>query len=143
VSISPRTYFPFVEEIKNQGNKMKKLPFIFLFLLTLLWCGTAVAQTDTTTSGIKLSWTQAAVSKSTCPITLNKIYRGTASGKETYYADHKAETSYFMNGGHLVPGTTYYYQVTAVNCDGVESGRSKEIKVTWPDTAEYTYGEDK
>ncbi|MGA7919996.1 MAG: fibronectin type III domain-containing protein [Candidatus Acidiferrales bacterium] len=122
---------------------MKKLSFLFLLLLTLLWCWTTSAQTETTTTGIKLTWTQGVVSKSACPVILNKIYRGTASGKETYYADHKAETSYFMNGGHLVPGTTYYYQVTAVNCDGVESGRSKEIKATWPATAEYTYAEDK
>jgi fibronectin type 3 domain-containing protein len=120
---------------------MKKLTFLFLLLLTLLWCGIAFGQTETTTSGITLKWTQSVAPTGGSPITLNKIYRGTVSGKETYYMDHSPETSEFCNGAHLVPGTTYYYQVTTVNSDGVESARSKEASATWPDTAEYTYDE--
>jgi hypothetical protein len=51
------------------------------------------------------------------------IYRATSSGSETLFQSGIATTS-FTNTG-LTNGTTYYYEVTAVNAQG-ESGRSTE-----------------
>jgi fibronectin type 3 domain-containing protein len=55
------------------------------------------------------------------------IYRGTASGGESLLQAGITTTS-FTNSG-LSNGTTYYYQVTAVNAGG-ESGRSNQVSAT-------------
>jgi fibronectin type 3 domain-containing protein len=54
------------------------------------------------------------------------IYRGSASGQETLLQSGITVTSFVDTG--LTNGTTYYYQVTAVNTVG-ESARSSEVTV--------------
>jgi serine protease AprX len=75
---------------------------------------------------VNLSWTQP--SDGGAPITEYRIYRGTSSGGETYLATVAAPgTSY---GDTAVSnGTTYYYQVSAVNANG-EGPRSNEASAT-------------
>ena len=55
------------------------------------------------------------------------LYRGTISGGETLLVSGLASTTYPDNG--LVDGTTYYYQVAAVNNVGISS-ISNEVAVT-------------
>jgi fibronectin type 3 domain-containing protein len=55
------------------------------------------------------------------------IYRATTSGSETLLKSGVGTTSYADTG--LTSGTTYYYQVTAVNSAG-ESARSSEASAT-------------
>ena len=55
------------------------------------------------------------------------LYRGTSSGGETLLQAGLAGTS-FTNTG-LASGTTYYYQVTAVNSKG-ESAKSGQVSAT-------------
>jgi kumamolisin len=55
------------------------------------------------------------------------IYRGTTSGGETISQKGVPEPSYTASS--LTNGTTYYFQVTAVNASG-ESARSSEISAT-------------
>lgn len=55
------------------------------------------------------------------------LYRGTSSGGEVLYLSNISSNSYLDIS--LPNGTTYYYQVTAVN-DAGESGRSSEVSAT-------------
>ena len=55
------------------------------------------------------------------------LYRATSSGAETSLVTGITGTSYTNTG--LTNGTTYYYQVTAVNASG-ESGKSNEANAT-------------
>lgn len=57
------------------------------------------------------------------PITRYKIYRSTESGAETWY---KTTTSTSYEDDDVTAGTTYYYQVTAVNAEDLEGLRSNE-----------------
>lgn len=61
------------------------------------------------------------------PITNYKIYRGTTSGGEILITSVGSVTTY--DDGGLINGTTYYYQVSAVNAVG-EGSRSSEVSVT-------------
>src|SRR5262249_18726256 len=74
---------------------------------------------------IKLTWTQ-----STSPnITTNKVYRSrTNGGPYTLITSITATTTYTDTG--LVGGTTYYYVVTAVDSNGVESNYSNQASAT-------------
>lgn len=72
-----------------------------------------------------LSWT--APSDGGSPITSYKVYRGTASGGETLLATLGNVTTY--DDLAVTNGTTYYYQVSAVNAVG-EGSRSNEVSAT-------------
>jgi fibronectin type 3 domain-containing protein len=75
-----------------------------------------------------LTWTQGDVAGG-CAVTSNKIYRSTVSNAEILVAATPASTSY--TDTTVKSGTTYFYQVTAVNCDG-ESPRSAEVSAKIP-----------
>jgi len=62
------------------------------------------------------------------PITHYNIYRSTSSGNEVYYTYVPAPTTTFRDTNVTV-GTTYYYQVSAVNAVG-EGDRSNEVNIT-------------
>jgi len=99
---------------------------------------------------IALSWTQGTVpANATCPtagaspaITSNRVYRATTPGGEgavgtTPYATvSPAATTYTDTGGTagFVAGTTYYYKVSAVNCNS-ESAQSNEASGQIPNPA--------
>ncbi|MFN2641141.1 MAG: fibronectin type III domain-containing protein [Actinomycetota bacterium] len=72
-----------------------------------------------------LSWS-APSSDGGSAITGYKVYRGTASGGETLLATLGNVTSYTDNA--VTNGTTYYYQVSAVNSVG-EGARSNEVSL--------------
>jgi fibronectin type 3 domain-containing protein len=74
---------------------------------------------------IALSWS--APSDGGSAITGYRIYRGSTSGGETLLTTVGTVTSWTDTG--LGAGTTYYYQVSAVNSVG-ESGRSNERSAT-------------
>jgi fibronectin type 3 domain-containing protein len=57
-----------------------------------------------------------------------KVYRGSSSGRETLLVAVGPATTGYTNSG-LVPGTTYYYEVTATNSVG-EGARSTERSIT-------------
>jgi hypothetical protein len=65
-------------------------------------------------------------------ITGYKLYRGTSSGSETFFANIPS-TSTTVGDNNLPSGTTYYYQVSAVNSVG-ESLRSPEASATTTST---------
>lgn len=67
---------------------------------------------------VDLSWTGSSLAAS------YNVYRATASGSETLYQPGVTGTNYADAG--VTAGTTYYYEVTAVNVTG-ESGKSNEV----------------
>ena len=77
-------------------------------------------------ASVNLSW-NAPSSNGGSPITGYKVYRGTSRGGETLLTTLGALTSYLDTS--VLNGTTYYYQVSAVNSVG-EGSRSSE----WPAT---------
>ena len=71
---------------------------------------------------VSLSWT------ASTGATSYKVYRSTSSGAETYLIT--SSTTNCTDSG-LVNGTTYYYEVTAVNSGGQESAtKSNEVNAT-------------
>jgi fibronectin type 3 domain-containing protein len=76
--------------------------------------------------GVALTW-KAPTSNGGSPITGYRVYRGTSSGGETLLTTLGNVTSWTDNGA--ANGTTYYYQVSAVNAVG-ESARSNELSAT-------------
>jgi fibronectin type 3 domain-containing protein len=76
-----------------------------------------------------LAWTQGTIQAGGCAITSNNIYRGTSSGGETLLVTTPAATSY--TDSTVKSGNTYFYQVSAVSCDG-ESSRSAEVSAKIP-----------
>jgi fibronectin type 3 domain-containing protein len=104
-----------------------------LVLMVLSGCGTGpdtpTGLTVTSTSPITLSWT--AVSGATS----YNVYRGTASGfsNKTRLASDITGTTYTDTSA--VAGTTYYYQVTAVNSDGLSSASNEVNAVSQSGTS--------
>jgi hypothetical protein len=111
--------------------------------------GAEVIQTPTGPQ-IKLTFTQATVTgtNGTCPagstasattILKNTVYRATTPGGEpapggaSYAVISPAATTYTDTGGTagFTPGTTYYYKVTASNCNS-ESAESNEASAQIP-----------
>jgi len=59
-----------------------------------------------------------------------KVYQGTAS--RTYASNANVGTSTTCTISGLTAGTTYYFAVTALDCEGNESGYSSEVSHTVP-----------
>ena len=85
-------------------------------------------------NSVTLSW-EAPASDGGSPLTGYKIYRGTTSGGEVFLVSIGAVTSY--TDATTVDGTTYYYQVSALNSAG-ESVRSVERSATPDNTVPST-----
>jgi hypothetical protein len=129
-------------------NKMKVgLLFSILVLLT----ATVGAHTQkqkknltatATAHSITLNWVQSVpVAGTTCPsgtgstaITGNNIYRGLTAGGEgtAVFAPIQPGTT-FTDTNATTPGQSYFYKVTAVNCQG-ESVMSNEASGTIPNS---------
>lgn len=100
----------------------------FLVLLVIGGCGSLspdapTGLTVTTTAPVTLSWNTVIGAAS------YKIYRSTISGSlstKTVLVSDVYATTY--KDATTLAGTTYYYQVTAVNSDG-ESSASSEVNV--------------
>ena len=86
---------------------------------------------------VVLTWVQGVIpTGATCPsgtgstaVTGNNIYRGSAAGAETLLTSVGPVLTY--TDTTVTAGSTYFYQVTAINCGG-ESGKSNEISGTIP-----------
>jgi hypothetical protein len=90
----------------------------------------AVASPPSTPTGLTATAGNAQVNLSwnaSSGATSYNLYRGTASGGETLLASGIGSTAY--SDGAVSNGTTYFYQVSAVNSAG-ESGRSPEVSAT-------------
>jgi hypothetical protein len=72
---------------------------------------------------VMLTWTAATGATS------YKVYRGTAAGGESATALAAGVTTPAFTDNGVTNGTTYFYEVTAVNAAG-ESGKSKEVSAT-------------
>ena len=95
--------------------------------------GTPTGVTATAgSSSITVGWT-APTSNGGSAITGYNIYRGTASGQETLLGS-VASTVHSYADTTAVSGTTYYYQVAAVNAIGASS-KSTEVKASITITA--------
>jgi fibronectin type 3 domain-containing protein len=99
---------------------------VALALMVVAGCGAGsdapTGLTVTSTAPITLSWNSASGAVS------YNVYRGTASGDlstKTLLASNVTGTNYTDTSA--TAGTTYYYQVTAVNNAGKESGASNEV----------------
>lgn len=84
--------------------------------------GTPVLSGTAGNSTVHLSWT--APSNGGSATTGYNVYRGASTGSEALFAAAGTATSYDDNSA--ANGTTYYYQVTAVNAVG-EGARSNEV----------------
>lgn len=77
-----------------------------------------------------IAWVQGTLqAPGDCPVTNNKIYRGTVVNHVTLIATIPAATSY--TDTKVQAGKTYYYKVSAVNCNG-GSRLSGEVHATIP-----------
>ena len=110
--------------------KTMTLTIVALILMVSTGCGPTgpdippppTGLTVTAASPITLSW------NSVADVTGYNVYRGPVSGgitAKTLLASNVAVTN-FADATATVVGTTYYYQVTAVNILG-ESGGSNEV----------------
>jgi hypothetical protein len=86
--------------------------------------GTPVLSGTAGNASNSLSWTTPSNGGSS--ITGYKVYRGTSSGGESLLATLGVTNSYIDNA--VTNGTTYYYQVSAVNAVG-EGARSNEVSL--------------
>ena len=77
-----------------------------------------------------LQWVQGTVLQGACTITSNNIYRGNSAGTETLLATTSGPTTSYVDTT-VSAGRTYFYKVSAVNCDG-ESPLSNEVRATIP-----------
>jgi hypothetical protein len=75
---------------------------------------------------VTLTWDPPA-NTSGAPVTAYRLYRGNASGQETFFTETGGSTGYTCTG--LVNGQTYYFQVGARNSAG-EGPRSAEASAT-------------
>ncbi|HEU5306104.1 MAG TPA: S8 family serine peptidase [Acidimicrobiia bacterium] len=91
----------------------------------------------TTASGtVNLAWT-APASDGGSPITAYRVYRGVSSGTETLLTTlGNAATSYADTG--VTNGTTYFYEVSAVNAIGETRSGERSASPTGPATAPAT-----
>src|SRR5258708_23823820 len=81
------------------------------------------AKVDPLTGAVNVAWE--APDDGGSPITSYNVYRGTASGAETLYAQISAAHTVFVDA-KAVANTTYYYYVTASNSAGA-SGHCGEV----------------
>ncbi|MDR3642531.1 MAG: choice-of-anchor D domain-containing protein [Candidatus Doudnabacteria bacterium] len=83
--------------------------------------------------GTGLHWVNLSWTASTSTIAGNYVYRGTTSGGPyTRIGTVGLVTAYNDDDVSLVPGTTYYYVVTAFDGSGGESSYSTEVSATIP-----------
>ena len=125
----------------------KLIPFLALLLIA---CIPSIAQAHprkqkqhgqltakATSHSVTLNWTASTVPTGAPPVTGYNVKRGTATGADTQLA--AAGVAITFADTTVVAGTTYFYEVTALNqCNGpspaaaCESGPSNEISVTVP-----------
>lgn len=82
---------------------------------------------------VSLTWTQSpdpTCTPTACPVTGNQVLRGTVPGSETLLATLTTPQTAYTDTA-VTPGTTYYYQVTAVNVNG-PSAPSAEVLAVVP-----------
>jgi hypothetical protein len=95
------------------------------------------AKAKATPTGVALAWTQSVVpANTTCTngapsaaVTGNSVYRGTSAGGENSTAITVSTTpivSYLDTFPLTTPGITYFYKVSATNCNG-EGPLSTEV----------------
>jgi fibronectin type 3 domain-containing protein len=111
---------------------MKSLRLIAMALALILVPGLFAQQVAQTTLSIVvthaaiLTWTA-----STSPnITTYNVYRGTQSGGP--YAKINSLNSLTFTDTSGISGTTYFWVVTAVDTNNLESPFSNEVTATWP-----------
>jgi fibronectin type 3 domain-containing protein len=113
---------------------MKRLLLAMTFILLMATSAFGQATATATAHSVVLTWTQSPNPTCTpvCPVTGNKVYRGTTAGGEsaTAYMVFTTPTTTFTDTA-VTNGTTYYYKVTAVNING-ESGKSNEASAVIP-----------
>lgn len=80
----------------------------------------------TTGAQVNLAW-QPPVSQGSSPITNYRVYRGTSSGAESFLVEIGDSLTY--SDSDVSNGSTYFYQVSAVNTAG-EGPRGAEISAT-------------
>ena len=83
---------------------------------------------------VRLTW-QAPTSNGGASITNYRIYRGTSSGNETFYA--QVGNVLTFTDANLPNGTRYYYNLTAVNFVGEGASSSETSNVPKPDGATF------
>lgn len=79
--------------------------------------------------------------KATAGASTYRIYRGTAKGSETYTA--WSGTNSYTDSDSGVPGTTYFYKVSAVSSTGIEGPKSVEAVAAATTPVTETDGHDK
>jgi len=100
--------------------------FAILRAFVFLLCATALSALGGTQSGW-LGWDGAPPEEN---IVEYQVYYGTQSGNYTNF-----DTSYYSNGDYisgLEPGRTYYFAVSAVDANGMNSPISAEVSYTVP-----------
>lgn len=111
-----------------------------LFLLVVSGCGKGSLQTSggptptptptpsSTSHSVSVTWSASATSG----LQGYNVYRGTISGGPYSRVSAIPTTALQFTDGGVAASQTYFYVVTAVGGNGVESVTSNEIKVTVP-----------
>ena len=113
-------------------KRMKKM-LVVLTALVLVSCGTPQKKglkLSATSHSVTLAWTQGVVPSGSPAVSGNNVYRGTTSGGEALLTSLSTPATSYVDTA-VTAGTTYYYEVTAVNSSG-ESGKSNEAVATVP-----------
>jgi fibronectin type 3 domain-containing protein len=127
-SLSPKTINYFAVAAVESGATSPKSPMVWTTTLPLPSSPTKVSATATGDTAIALTWQQD-VAHGELPVSSYQVLRGTASGDLTQIAT--VTTTAFTNES-LKPGTTYYYEVVAVDTGGDISPPSSEVSATTP-----------
>jgi cellulose 1,4-beta-cellobiosidase len=112
---------------------MKKIFAVTMLVLALAGCSSSPQKSlslKATAHSVTLAWTQGTVASGSPAITGNNVYRGTTSGAETMLISLTSPAATYVDGT-VAAGTTYFYEVTAVNSVG-ESAKSNEASATVP-----------
>jgi fibronectin type 3 domain-containing protein len=123
VTLAATTYYYYVTALDSNG--FESSPSNEVVVVSPALTLEAVISTS-----VALNWTMPA---STSGITGYNVYRSTTSGAEATPALASPTTSSYSDTT-VVPGTTYYYRVTALGPNGEESFGSNEVYATIPAT---------
>ena len=120
-----------------EGNSVK-LKLVLVFCLTLVFsicgCGTSGAAPTATSAASTTSSHKVVLiwDASTSPVAGYNVYRFSAQGNSYVLLNAQPVTGLTYTDSNVQSGKTYYYAVTAVDANGVQSVLSNQVAAVVP-----------